>query len=298
MATEDNDIDLIIDDVSPDAEPQIEVKVDAQPPKEDLDAALEDMKAQLRDANAAREAAEERARAEAARSNASQRETVETQLALVANAIDTVKTQQATIKAQWAEAMAVGDFAMAADLQEQMSLNTQRLNVFEQGKQGLEQQAKAPPPKAVADDPVEALASSLTPKSASWVRAHPEFATDPRKYNQMIAAHELAIHKGIVAESDAYFAQIERTLEIGDAPPARNDTRHADAQADTARVSGGRQASAPPAAPPSRSSSTGGAAKATVRLSREEVEMAQMMGQTKEEYARNKAILQKQGRMN
>lgn len=297
MATQDDDIDLIIDDVSPDAEPQIEVKVEPKQPKEDLDAVLEDMKVQLRDANAAREAAEERARAEAARSNASQRETVETQLALVTNAIDTVKNQQATAKAQWAEAMAVGDFALAAELQEQIALNTQRLNVFEQGKQGLEQQAKAPP-QVVAEDPVEALAASLTPKSAAWVRAHPEFAKDRRKYNQMIAAHELAINKGIVPESDEYFSQIEKTLDLEDRPAARSDTRHAEAQADTARVSGGRQASAPPAAPPSRSASTSGSSPTTVRLTKEEVEMAQMMGQTKEEYARNKAILQKQGRMN
>ena len=296
MSVKDDDIDLIIDDVSPDNEPKIEVKIEPKKDAEDLDAVLEDMKVQLRDANAARAAAEERARAEAARSNASQRETVETQLALVTNAIDTVKTQQAVAKAQWAEAMAVGDFAMAAELQEQIALNTQRLNVFEQGKQGLEAQAKAPP-KAVSEDPVEALAASLTPKSAAWVRAHPEFAKDKRKYNQMIAAHELAVNKGIEPESDAYFEQIEKTLDLTDAPRV-SDTRHAEAQADTARVSGGRQASAPPAAPPSGRSSTTGQSPTSVRLSKEEVEMAGMMGLKPEEYARNKLALQKQGRMN
>ena len=169
MSVKDDDIDLIIDDVSPDDEPKIEVKVEPKKAAEDLDAVLEDMKVQLRDANAARAAAEERARAEAARSNASQRETVETQLALVTNAIDTVKTQQAVAKAQWAEAMAVGDFAMAAELQEQIALNTQRLNVFEQGKQGQPNFGrageKAAPPTITSKDEYDKL-----PSGAHYIR--------------------------------------------------------------------------------------------------------------------------------
>jgi len=306
MDLKDDDLDLKIDDTSA---PEVEVKVEITPepvkdePKvEDLDAALADMREQLKTSNAAREDAERRAAEAANQAASSHRDKIEADIALVDNAIATVKSNQANAKVRYAEALAVGDFTLVAEINEEMVQNAEHLRIFTQGKQGLED-AKRSTPTVQHSSSVEQVASAMTPKSAAWIRAHPEFATDKGKFDQMIAAHNLAVARRLEPESPEYFRFVERTLEIDSGGEPTGTTRAASysadtAQQDTAKAVGGRQASAPPAAPPSRQAASGGAAPTTVRLSKEEVEVAGMMGLTPEQYARNKAALKKEGRIN
>ena len=296
----EEEIDLKIDDAPA---PEIEVKVEevAEKPPEDLDAALIEMREQLKAAREATADAERRAAESASTAANAHRDKIDADIALLDSALQTVKSNQVSAKARYAEALAVGDFSLAAEINEEMVQNAEHLRVFTQGRQGLED-AKRSAPVPVSSPSVEQVASSLTPKSAAWIRAHPEFATDRNKFDQMIAAHNLAVARRIEPESPEYFRFVERTLEIdsdGGSPSASRSASYDanTAQQDTARAVGGRQASAPPAAPPSRQAASGGASPTTIRLSKEEVEVAGMMGLTPEQYARNKAALKKEGRM-
>ena len=155
-----------------------------------------------------------------------------------------------------------------------------QLSVLEMG---LEQIKGRPEPKPKAapqtvDDPVERLASQLTPRSAQWVRSHPEFVRDPLKNQRMLAAHNLAVTDGMEPDTDEYFSAIENTLRIK--PTSGEAIEVKDAP---------RGSVAPAAAPVSRTGTTNGGARPTVvRLTQDERDMADACGQSYEEYAKQK----------
>ena len=122
------------------------------------------------------------------------------------------------------------------------------------------------------------------------MRRNPQFATDNRLYQKMLAAHNLAVADGIDPDTDDYFASIEDTLRI------RSRNEYEDATSSAAKPL--QRRSAPPAAPVSRSGTPTGTRPNRVTLTAEEREMASMMGMTPEEYGRNKLALKKEGRMN
>jgi len=188
--------------------------------------------------------------------------------------------------------MAAGDFTAAAEAQEQMSANSAKLLQLEQGKIALENAPKQQVMQPVRPaDPVEALAAQLSPRSAAWVRANPQFARDSRLYAKMIAAHNLAVADGISPDTDEYFETVESTLKMTRNPAPSDDPMSAAAQPVSRRTP-------PPAAPVSRSGSTPGTRPNVVRLTSAEREMAQMMGMTEQEYAKNKLALQREGKLN
>lgn len=275
-------------------DPEIASKSDA-PDVLSEEQAVQKLKQQLKSEQEARIAAEVRAR-EAAQGEAEARGRVQTtELDLVKNAIATVTQANDALEAKYAEAMAAQDWASAAKLQRQMGDNSAKLAQLEAGKTQLEKQPKPSPRTPV--DPVEALASQLSPRSASWVRAHPEFARDAHKYEQMIAAHQLAKARGYKEDTDEYFGSIEKTLDL--VPTQSANGRHTadDPLAEAASVATGGRQSTPAAAPVSRNSSGNGSRPNVVRLSADEVEIAENMGMTPEEYARNKVALKREGKL-
>ncbi|SRR5581483_5114338 len=205
-------------------------------------------------------------------------------------AVERVKQHQEVLKAQYAQAMADQDYAAAAEAQTQMAEAAANKVALERGLEQLKAQ-----PKPQAADPVETLARQLSPQSAAWVRSHPQYATDSRLNQRLIAAHNLAVTDNLAVDTPEYFAHVEKTLGLGhsDAPaPKLQDDA---AMSDAARPVQDR---APAAAPVSRGASGNGSAPRTVRLTKDEVEIAEMMGLTPAEYAKNKLELQKAGRMN
>jgi hypothetical protein len=240
--------------------------------------AREEAETRAQDAYRAAQEAAQREREARERATKASTEVEDVNLTLVKNAIDGVKRDQEIYKANYRAAMAAGDFDAAADAQEGMSVSAAKLLQLENGKTALENAKTQPqePERRPISDPVEALAAQLSPRSAAWVRRNPQFARDERLYRRMIAAHEIATGDGLEPDSDDYFAAIETTLRLRQpaAPTAPE-----------------RQ-TAPPAAPVNRESRPG-----TVRLSAEEREMAQMMGMTDKEYAQNKQLLIKEGRV-
>lgn len=296
MADEPEQVEIEIDPPAAEAKKdEIEiVKVEDSPKgaESTTEDGIETLKRQLEEERSARLAAERAANEAKQHAYKAQNEVADTNLHLISNAIESVRVNTQNLKAAYAQAMASGDYDSAADIQQTMAENSAKLLQLEQGKQALEQAPKQQAPAPVASDPVEALAAQLSPRSAQWVRAHPEYARNPNLYRKMIAAHELAVADGLAADSNDYFESIETTLRMRrDAPVS------VDATADAAKVT--QRRTAPPAAPVSRSGTAGtGNRPNVVRLNAEERDMAQRMGMTDQEYAKNKLALQREGKLN
>jgi hypothetical protein len=111
-------------------------------------------------------------------------------------------------------------------------------------------------------------------------------------YQKMVAAHNIAVADGYQPDSDDYFGQIEDTLKISKRVNTDYDD---DPTSGAAKVT--QRRSAPPAAPVSRGGGGTGSRPNEVRLTREEIETARDLGMTEKEYARNKMLLKKEGRM-
>jgi len=296
MNIEDNTEDQFEIDLGEDPKPEEDIVVEKSeekvPDADPVDNTLETLKSQLEEERKARLEAQRRASEAEYSAYEAKGEVQDTSLHLVSNAIDTVIQNNNILKANYRDAMAMGDFDTAADIQSEMSSNAAKLLQLEQGKQALENQPRQPAPTPYVADPVEALASQLSPRSADWVRRNPQYATDPRLYQKMLAAHNLAMADDIPADSDDYFAAIEDTLRIR----RQDNSGDYDAMADAAKPT--QRRSAPPAAPVSRSGGGGGSKPNRVTLTAAEREMASMMGMTPEEYGRNKLTLQKEGKLN
>jgi len=293
--TTQQDVEIEVDPAATVAdEPEIIVADEEPAPKAappDVDDAVAALKAQLQAAEQGRADAERRAREEAARAHAAEQGKDDSDLQVVTTAIETVKTIGGQLKAQYSAALRAQDFDAAAEIQEAMAINASKLMQLENGKQAMEAAPKreaAPMPVA---DPVEALAGQLSPRSAAWVRAHPDYARDGQKLRKMIAAHNLAEADGIPPDTDAYFEHIESTLKIRQPAPVED----VDPMADTARVT--QRRSAPASAPVTRSGNGTGQRPNTVRLTAAEREIASDLGMSEQDYARNKLALQKEGKL-
>jgi len=273
-------------------EPEIEAKAEIPP-----DEGIQDLKLKLEQERLARAEAEKHARMAEERAHKASTDVHDSNLQLVKSAIETVKGTSEALKRAYAEALSVGDYNKGAEIQEAMSLNAARLMELERGRVAME---NAPPPSAPQprqpDDPVEALASQLSPRSGDWVRRNPQCVTDPRLYQKMVAAHNLAVADGYAPDTDDYFGFIEDTLKINRRQaPAREEAEQDDAMSSAAKPV--QRRSAPPAAPVTRSGTANGQRPNVVRLTRAEAETARDLGMTEEEYARNKQLLQKEGRL-
>ena len=134
----------------------------------------------------------------------------------VGTIIESLNKDKETARRDYTLAMEAGDFAKAADAQDRLSLANARIVEAERGKMALEEETKAPLRQTVQqiNDPVEQMASTLSPRSASWVRSHPEFIMDKRLTRQMVRAHEDAVDDGHQPDSDSYFSYINTKLGL------------------------------------------------------------------------------------
>ncbi len=182
-----------------------------------------------------------------------------TETALVTSQLDTVLSgiSAATSEAEAAEreyvaAAESGDFAAQARAQRKMSGAEARIQRLTEAKDDLEDAAKRrPAPGARTDqrppqrdaDPVEQFAKSMSPRSAAWIRSHPECVTDPKLNARMLAAHNLAVADDVALDSDDYFRRIEEGIAPGTkkaAPaPAGGDGRRPSSAAAPASGAGG-----------------------------------------------------------
>lgn len=272
-------------------EPEVKIEEKAEkPPKKEVvsaDNGIKKLQDQLQKEKQARINAEYSARQNGERAAKAETEVQETQKNTIETSIEFMKAERAILKQRLAAASAAGDHEAVADISEAMSDVAAKLLNLENGKQALSVQPKPRAPEPT--DIVEAFASQMKKPSADWIRAHPDFVTDPRKNKKMLAAHSMALADDLVADTPEYFAAIEKTLGLA-AEPEEEEALSEAAKPATRRAS-------PAAAPVSRSMGADGRQVNRVTLTKEEVEFAEINGQTKEEYARNKQKLIAEGRL-
>lgn len=283
------DIEIELED-APAADAEIVVE-EAGKEKPSVDEDIEALKASVERERNGRIAAETRAAQAGQEVVRARTEAHESNTHLVTNAIAALNMAQEGLEANLAAAQEAGDFAGAASIQREMARNESKIATLEQGKQNLESQPRPSAQPQPSGDPVEDVAASIAaggaPKSADWVRAHPEYVRDPRLNQKMIAASNLALADGLAVDSPAYFEAVERTLGL-----RRDDDREAPTSEAAAPV---QRRSAPAAAPVSRSGTGDGSLPNRVTLSADEREMASMMQMSDKEYAKYKLELIKEG---
>lgn len=298
----DEEVEVVLE--APEAmetQPELELEITDKPePVEakvsDNDKAISDLKKQLETERTARYEAENRARQSSNTAAKAETDVHQANLHLVNGAIESMTRETEILKANYANATANGDNEQAANIAYAMSETAAKLNQLRLGKESLENQ----PPQRVQPmerrtDPVEEFASQLSPRSADWVRAHPQCVTDPRLMTKMIAAHNIAVADGIPADSEEYFEFVEDTLKI---TPRRAEPVY-DAEPALSAASAPTQRRASPAATPvSRSGNGTGTPANRATLTREQADMAKMMGMTPAEYHKNMMDLKKEGKMN
>lgn len=282
---EEDPVIEIIDENAPET-PVVEAKEPAKTKvvdEKDPEEALKTLQKKLDNERKAREEAERRAQAAAG-------EVSETNMHLVATAIETVSREQDMLKAQLRDAMSIGDFDKAADIQAAMVANTTNLKQLERGFEEMRNQPRQPvQPMPRQEITVDDLIDKVTPRSAEWLRSNREAIPDTRAIRIMGRAHEDAIDMGIIPESDEYFRFVEGRLGIG-----KQEQRYEDASSGAAKPVKSRQS--PPAAPVSREPVGSSSRPGTIRLTAAEVEAAKISGISPAEYYKNK--LRDQNRLN
>ena len=173
-----------------------ELKIEEKP-QLSVEDGINELKAKLEEERRAREDAERRAQEAYQQATAAKTDAADSNLRMIDNAIDTVKRNSEILKQNLRDAVAAGD----ADAQAEILMSLQKTQSDHEklvvGRQQYEASVRAAPA-----DPVEALASRLTPKSAEWVRAHPEYARDPALTRRMGRAHEDAVDEGLKPDTD------------------------------------------------------------------------------------------------
>jgi len=294
-------------------EPRVEKKQTLDEREKALNQLKSQYEHQKRVADAEREArkkAEEFAKYQAQQVGYARNEVQDSNLKIILNAIDA--TEQAALNAEreYAESMAAGDFARAAKAQRLMAQAESHLLQLQNGKQRIEETLQYSTEGAVQEpempnfepdvppDPVEMYASKLAPKSAQWLREHPEVVN---KIGRLTRAHQDAVEDGYTPESPEYFNYIENRLGYSAGRHADEDTETQQTVVQVAQPK--KTVVSTPVSSNASITSPRSSSPNTMTLSAAEVEMAILaepeLSRDKaiESYARNKAFLIKQGKL-
>jgi hypothetical protein len=295
-------------------------EVDDEPKAHQIDErekALKELKSQYeyqkRIAEAERDArrqAEQYAHQQAQQIGYAHNEVQDSNLKIILNAIDATEQAAANAERDYAFAAANGDHINAAKAQRLMAQAEAHLLQLQNGKQRLEETLQqtsegsmyAPQVPSfepmLPPDPVEQYAVNLAPKSAEWLRSHPDAVS---KIGRLTRAHQDAVEDGIQPESKEYFRYIESRLGYGDDAPMESEP--AAQKVEHIQPNRRAMASAPVTSSASITSSRSGGNGNTMTLNPQEVEVALLMEpelpreRAIEAYARNKAQLIKQGKL-
>jgi len=285
-----DEVEIEINDPTEPAEAETVEIVDEKPGQQaeiEPESAQAKLRQELEAERQARKAAEDAARAAYEQARVAYTEADDTNITLVSNAIDTIKRDNEILTANYAEAMSSGEYDRGAQIQAALAANAVKLDKLENGLQEMQKGPKrAPAPPPVASSKMDQIISSVTPRSAAWLKNNRDAIDSDRMINRMFRAHEDAVDEGIEPDSDAYFRFIEGRLGL-------NKQTEQESPLSSASRPVSRQ-SPPPAAPVNRGSN--GRAQAAT-LTRAEAEMAKTLGMTEKEYWTHKNALQKAGKL-
>jgi len=298
MSDPNEKIDVPIDSelVASAEEPAVEVEIDGAEDgsgeSKDYKKIVKKLQKKIEKERKLRESAEQQAKMASMQVNKAYNEVEDSNLQLVNSAIDTLNRDNEILKVNYREAMSIGDYDRAAEIQQAMSGNQAKLLQLENGKASMENK----PRKPLVSDPVEQFAAQLSPRSAEWVRKNPQYVTDPRLNQKMIAAHQMAMADGLVADTDDYFEYVEETLRIKRKDKEKN--RQDDIEGDDPMSKAAKPMSRsvpPPSAPVSKG---GNNRPGVMTLTRAQADMAKSLGMTDKEYAMSLLNLKREGRIN
>lgn len=209
-------------------------KADDADPVRSLKNQVETLRTTATSEAARRAAAEERERVATERAARAESEAQnykatasESEYGTILAGIDAAKNEGDVAERDYAAAMEAGDFKKAAEAQRRIARAEARSSELEGAKGALESSSKAaaaritaekdkPAPARASGDPVEDYVRGRSPQTATWLRAHPEFITDPLKNHKLTAAHFDAVGENLVPDTDAYFKHVEAKLGIGE----------------------------------------------------------------------------------
>ena len=299
--TEEVKDEIAVEPETPEIEVRVEDAAQQEPPKQEgkeitPEEGIQELKSRLEKEQVARAEAEKRAREMQMQAHKAQSDVQDSNMQLILSAMDSLNKHAHSLRQAYSQAMHAGAFDKAAEIQEQMGMNSAKLLQLENGRVALEAQLRNPAPPPVPDDPVEKAASQLSPRSAAWVRSHPQCINDPRLFQKMVGAHNIAVADGYILDSDEYFDFIETQMGMKK-PVSRVQDEEIDEPL-SAAAAPSQKRSAPPAAPSSRAASSSSNGRNVVRLTAEEREVAQIMGMSPEDYAKNKLALKREGKLN
>lgn len=178
-----------------------------------------------------REAAEQRAqsaRNEADRARqevaASRVDVVESQYDTVATGLASAQAEASAAEQEYAAAFDKGDAAAMAKAQRKIANAEARAVRLDEARAELEVRRKEPPRQqqrdlqqrrtSASDDPVEAYVADRTAPTQKWLRAHPEWVTDPTKNAKLTKAHLNAVSIDLAPDSDEYFEHVENFIGL------------------------------------------------------------------------------------
>ena len=215
----------------------------------DLKSQLATMSQRVSVTERAAQEATQRATEATQRAHQAEGRVVDSQLDTVLSGLAAAEAEAASAEKDFIAAAEAGDFAAQARAQRKISTAAARVERLAEAKDDLEDAAKrrpAPgerreaPARTAPADPVEQFASGMSPRSAAWIRAHPECVTDTKLNARMLAAHNLALADDIAVDSDAYFERIEAGIKPAGAKSApAGDGRRPSSAAAPASGAGG-----------------------------------------------------------
>lgn len=248
--------------------------------------AVEELKRQIKREEERRIAAEEQLRSEREDKKKIQMSSNEQQLDAYDKSFDdalALKNKEIDdIQNEMAAAMDEGDHKKVAQLQTKLYKSIQAQEMAEAGKNRVKEIREQL--KNQKSQPAE----EYTQEAKKWIDEHPRFSTDEDYQAEAIAAHHVAVRKGIKMDSPEYFAFIEKRLESS-FPEEDVVTGSQDEETDKKVEKKPSQSRVQSMAAPSRSGSgEGGGSKKRIRATPGEVEAAEICGMSLEEYMKDK----------
>jgi hypothetical protein len=163
----------------------------------------------------------QRARAEAA---AARTEVTDSRLNVIEQGLASAQTAAEAAEAEYISAQEAGDWKRAAAAQRKLARAEAESVEYSRAKVELEtaktEQPQRQAPAEHAPDPIEQFISGpldergtrRAPNVQTWLRAHQEYITDPKKLMKLDGAHRLAVSEDLTPQSDEYIARVEEIL--------------------------------------------------------------------------------------
>lgn len=151
------------------------------------------------------------------------------QVATATSKVAELEAARDKLQGEYQSALEGGDFKVASELNFKMNEVAAELVGWRQLKTNLEGEGKdggkgKDKPQLSEEEKREAFINSKSPETAAWLRAHPEYFTDPNVQNMVHGAHNLAMGKKIKADTPEYFEFVEKTAGMtGDGDDVEED---------------------------------------------------------------------------